>query len=213
MTHHTTPETFLKDVATHRMEVLRDDGLYRHVRFKRPGSSCMYFDLITWPGSLCYTGDMGTFVFSRLPDMFEFFRASDEARLFQIDRRYWAEKVNAGDKSDGVTEFSEEKFVENLRRWFNEWADQLDPPLASVQRAELLVELESNATAPIRDYGSSGALQAYRAVIDFEHDEDHPFTDFFETNSNVHTQRFTWCCYALRWGISQYDKGKTSHLN
>ena len=28
------------------------------------------FDIVTWPGYLCYSGDMGCFVFTRLPDMF-----------------------------------------------------------------------------------------------------------------------------------------------
>lgn len=69
-----TEETFLADVAAHQIHVLRDDGVHRHIRFKRPGTYCMQFDLITWPGYLCYTGDMGTYVFNRLEDMFEFFR-------------------------------------------------------------------------------------------------------------------------------------------
>lgn len=67
-------QRFLNDVANHEMIIIRDDGVNRHVRFKRPNSSCMYFDLITWPGHLCYTGDMGSYVFRRLEDMFEFFR-------------------------------------------------------------------------------------------------------------------------------------------
>lgn len=29
---------FLKDIADHRMTVLRDDGLYRHIRFQEPGT-------------------------------------------------------------------------------------------------------------------------------------------------------------------------------
>lgn len=54
--------------------MLHEDGIYRHIRFRQPGTMCMHFDLITWPGYLCYTGDMGTYVFTRLADMFEFFR-------------------------------------------------------------------------------------------------------------------------------------------
>ena len=76
---HICPEAiFLRDVAEHEMIVVRDDGVHRHIRFKKPGTSCMHFDLITWPGYLCYTGDMGTYVFSRLTDMFEFFRTDRE---------------------------------------------------------------------------------------------------------------------------------------
>ena len=52
-------ERFAKDTATHAMTILRDDGLYRHLRFKRPNTSSYYFDIITWPGYLAITGDMG----------------------------------------------------------------------------------------------------------------------------------------------------------
>ena len=87
-----TPDTFLQDVAQHQIHVIRDDGVYRHVRFKRPDTYCSHFDLITWPGHLCYTGDMGTYVFTRLRDMFDFFRRPDNEKWHRIDRRYWAEK-------------------------------------------------------------------------------------------------------------------------
>ena len=55
-------EQFKRDVDRHQLQVLRDDGLYRHVRFlrtavdpetgKREKSSFYWFDLITWPGCL-----------------------------------------------------------------------------------------------------------------------------------------------------------------
>lgn len=57
-----TELSFLHDVREHRLIVLNDDKLNRHIRFSRPGTRCMQFDLITWPGYLCYTGDMGTYV-------------------------------------------------------------------------------------------------------------------------------------------------------
>ncbi len=69
---------FLKDVANHEMQIIRDDGVQRHLRFKKPGTMCYHFDLITWGGHLCYTGDMGTYVFTRVHDMFDFFRMGDQ---------------------------------------------------------------------------------------------------------------------------------------
>src|ERR1035438_10338294 len=71
------PESFLADVAEHAMAVMQDNGVYRHLRFRKPGSSNMWFDLITWPGSLVISGDMGTWAFSRVEDMFAFFRSWD----------------------------------------------------------------------------------------------------------------------------------------
>lgn len=85
-----TEERFLRDVAKHEMTVIRDDGVHRHIRFKQPDSGMMFFDLITWPGFLCYCGDMGTYVFQRTQDMFGFFRKN--GRLDGIDRRYWPKR-------------------------------------------------------------------------------------------------------------------------
>ena len=48
-----TEERFLKNAAAHQMEVLRDDGVNRHLRFRNPESSAYWFDIITWPGTLC----------------------------------------------------------------------------------------------------------------------------------------------------------------
>src|SRR5690606_1795679 len=90
----------------HEMTVLLDDGLYRHLRFARPDSYCMSFSLVTWPGYLAYSGDMGNFVFTRLPDMFAFFRGP----LDSMSRDYWAEKCVAADTSDGIRRFSVELF-------------------------------------------------------------------------------------------------------
>lgn len=56
---------FPSDIATHRMTVIKDDGVYRHLRFRRPDTNCYSFDILTWPGYLAYVGDMGDYVFQR----------------------------------------------------------------------------------------------------------------------------------------------------
>lgn len=82
-----TSSRFLVDTAFHRLEIIRDDGLYRHLRMKQPGTSCYYFDVITWPGYLTVTGDMGTWTFSRIADMFDFFGPWQDG----INTGYWSE--------------------------------------------------------------------------------------------------------------------------
>lgn len=77
---------FLIDTAFHRLEIIRDDGLYRHLRMQQPENSCYYYDVITWPGYLTVTGDMGTWTFSRIADMFDFFGAWEGG----INTHYWA---------------------------------------------------------------------------------------------------------------------------
>ena len=65
-------ERFKKDTAEHQMTVLRDDGLYRHLRFRKPGTGIYGFDIVTWPGYLAISGDMGASMFTRLEDMIQF---------------------------------------------------------------------------------------------------------------------------------------------
>jgi len=51
-------QQFLRDVASHRMEVLLDSGVYRHLKFRNapPNSWNAWFELVTWPGSLAIHG-------------------------------------------------------------------------------------------------------------------------------------------------------------
>lgn len=78
MSDYCTEELFLKYTVDHSMEILRDNGCARHLKFSNSGSSVYGFDLITWPGYLCIAGDCGTYIFARNQDMFEFFRMSDD---------------------------------------------------------------------------------------------------------------------------------------
>lgn len=184
-----TKDGFLKDVATHEMEVIRDDGIYRHIRFKRPGTNCMHFDLVTWPGYLCYVGDMGCYTFTRLRDMFEFFRGE------RINPSYWSEKVVGADR-DGIKEFSRETFIKELRRWFAEYLEEEATPAMRLAFEELVDTVDSPYMC---DH------EMYREVIEWEHGGRFPFHDFFEVSATEYTFRFLWCCHALVWGIAKYD--------
>ncbi|MBM0203232.1 hypothetical protein JNW90_09010 [Micromonospora sp. STR1s_5] len=96
---------FKRDTANHAMTVLHDDGLYRHLRLADPKSSFYWFEIITWPGSLTVRGDCGGFMFSRISDMFEFFRSNGNTH--RINPGYWAEKMPDGGRSVHV--YSEDK--------------------------------------------------------------------------------------------------------
>lgn len=89
-----TAEQFLKDVANHQMESRMENGIYRHLVFRQSGEHSwnMWFGIVTWPGWLTIYGDMGTWTFSRVEDMFCFFR--DEK--LRINASYWAEKLQHG---------------------------------------------------------------------------------------------------------------------
>lgn len=191
-----TEKRFLNDVAEHRMAVLRDDGLHRHLQFRRPSTYCMGFDIVTWPGYLAYTGDMGCFVFTRLPDMFEFFRTDrthspQDGRKLYINRGYWAEKCVAQDRN-GIKVYSAEVFHRAVLDRLKHNGERLPPGTRAAVRDQVLSRADD------------GEHEAMRAAIDFEH-EGFRFSDFWETDLREYTYHYVWCCYALAWAIEQYD--------
>jgi len=202
-------DQFTADVAGHQMHVIRDDGVSRHLRFKRAGTMCMHFDLLTWPGYLCYTGDMGTYVFMRLNDMFEFFRRSEGSAPHRIDLRYWAEKVEASDKNDGIKEFSKDKFDRAVKGDLKEWLREYAGRTTHQQRRELWDAVMDEV---IGADGDSGGYRSQVAAHDFHHRLNDRvkfhFQDFGEHTVDEYTHRFKWCCHALEWAIDAYDAQK-----
>lgn len=194
MAYERTPneEQFLAEVASHEMTVLRDEEGFRHLRFQRPGTRVMGFDILTWPGHLCYTGDMGTYVFSRLPDMFEFFRGEPEGPL-KPNPGYWSEKVLAQDRNGGVMEFEPEIFRKAIESWLDDH--------------EASDEVRERVAAEVLPRAFDGEYAAMSAALDFEHEGFH-LTDFYEARVRDFTHSFMWCCYALPWAVRQYDAMK-----
>lgn len=202
-----TEESFLKDVANHQMTVLRDDGVHRHIRFKRPGTNCMYFDLVTWPGFLCYSGDMGCYVFQRLEDMFEFFRTDrwhqpDRGQKLFINLGYWAEKVQAEERNEGVKKYSADKFREKIEEWTVQACEEIDVSDAERLRQEIEERVLCNA--------DEGEQTAMGSALGFEFEGNSVFQDFWDNDLKEYTYRFIWCCYALAWGIQKYDQARTN---
>lgn len=215
---HICPESrFLGDVAAHEMIIFQDDGVHRHIRFGKPGTSCMHFDLITWPGYLCYTGDMGTYVFSRLPDMFEFFRtdrdwAMRNGRTLAINPGYWGEKLQAVERSGDAgryREFDEEAFnravLEDLVSWIRNHAYETTKD----ERRDLWEAVVSDVIGADSDIGGN---RKQIAAYDFGHRVNDrlrfSFLDFWDHNFTDFTHGFIWCCYALAWGVAKYDAAK-----
>jgi len=190
---YTPPDReFRKRVKHHRMTILRDDGLYRHLRFSDPNhGSIDRFDLVTWPGHLCYCGDMGTYVFMRCDDMFSFFRRSrPDGRMLDINPDYWYEKVEAEDCS-GVKRYTTKRAEQVIRHWV-----QGEPrKVQQAVRDEILSRLDDGGEDFIR-----------RLCDDFEHDGRLIFQGFYEADLTEFTYRFIFCCRAIAWGIAKYDK-------
>lgn len=210
-----TEARFLSDVSKHEMQVLRDEGVYRHLRFKAPGTMMEHFDLVTWPGTLCYSGDMGTYVFERTTDMFSFFRTPKvEGVELYIKPGYWAEKAEGIDRFARCEEFDDEAFTRAVLKDLVEWLRANRDDTTKEERRELW---ESVVTDVIHtDSDAEGARKQiaaydYGAFVNDVVGEFY-FQDFSEHSLTRYTSHFLWCCYALVWGIRKYDAWKAEQV-
>lgn len=208
MARQVTQQQFLADVRTHEMTVLHDAGVYRHLRFQKPEHSWHYrFNIVTWPGALCIRGDCGTYVFSRVEDMFSFFRhpAGDGGDLY-INEDYWAEKLLASDcngrRADGVMRFDPDLFGHHVRRHY---VDHVRRRMRGKPKARQ--DLRRALEDEVLSRTDEGEEAAMRAACNFEHD-GFMLQDFWECNCQKYTTQFVWSLYAIAWGIHQYDAAK-----
>lgn len=176
---------FERDIKDHKMTVEMDNGVFRSVFFGEQGNSCFHFRLTTWPGYLCFSGDMGTFVFSRLRDMFEFFRCD------RVNLPYWAEKVEAASEGEGVMEYNPDLLKATLIDYFKD----------NENKAEILETLEPY----FEDRCSSGEM--FSRIYECEGIGDF-LIDLSPACYKEYTHRYKWCCAALIWAIGVYDSEK-----
>ena len=185
-------ERFLKDVCAHTLEVKKDDGLYRHLSFRgpKPNSWNMWFEIVTWPENLTIHGDMGTWSFSRIADMFEFFRSSS----LKINASYWAEKITSESRFGGPhKKFHPEQFKVNVLRCVEDECDLEEP-----EKATVIAALEAEV------FGEECEVFARKALSEFDCD-GFEFTDAYEIDGDDCTYHYLWCLHAIVWGIGQYD--------
>lgn len=219
-------EAFANDTRNHSMQVLHEDGLYRHLRFRADGSFDG-FDLITWPGSLTIQGGHGTYTFRRETDMFGFFRASNG-----INVDYWAEKLPGG--RDSVKVFAEHGIVRRLVETYREYGERVpelefayERDLAvyeATPRADRFPWARSGPRQPVkpktvaelreqvRDAHENGDLNYEDGVRRLLSDWDSAevTSDSWEWDLREYDYHFVWSCHAIRWGIRRYDEAKAS---
>lgn len=222
-------ERFERDTAEHEMTVLRDDGMYRHVRFARPDSSSYLYDLVTWPGYLAIVGDCEDYLFCRATDMFEWFvgRGQDG-----INPHYWSEKLCGDRGRDIACGYSEDALRARVIGWFEDMTGPINPEayvredyftsldLAVWQRLSLSRALEAEI---LSDEDGEGEAGAHRRLRDFEWFCDgseaweyHPhgtpsvrIEESYEWDLRDYDGWFLWCCWAIRRGIERYRAATT----
>jgi len=186
---------FLKTVARHELTIHKWDGLYRHVRFADPGNSAYGFDLVTWPGHLCFTGDCGTYVFARVPDTFTFFRSGvpyGEDKTLGVNLDYWAQKLLSEDRSGGTKVYSAGRAATVLQERLDDMEEFTPEKKANVMAyLSAFMESEHELRQAIEDIGDT--------FFDVE------FSDFGDEDLTEWTVRYRFCAYAIVWGIHQLD--------
>lgn len=186
-------ESWEKNTSDHEVTVAHEDGLYRHIRFGAPGSHMWSASVMTWPGYLATTGDIGAgFTFTRTDDMLEFFYTSPSSRRADfgapmIDFRYWAEKVQ-GSNSRNLSEYSEREFLLRVKEFLEDEAEYNG--ITGDEADRLMTEATSHA-----DNETSA-----RAFLD---DHDSVFgTDTWEWDFTEYDFGFILACYSI-WHIAK----------
>lgn len=185
------------DVAGHKLSVLMEDGLYRHLLFKAPTRSEYWFEIMTAPGTLTVRGDMGTYVFARETDMVPFFLGSANGDKPNTD--YWAEKCVSHDGRRGVKEYSEQVLrarIEEAVRGHMEYADMAQGTERLDFRVEVREHLEGIDLGDQRD--------AQRELMGFVHKTGNPFEDAYEWDPTEYTFSFQWTVHTLLIALQAY---------
>jgi hypothetical protein len=204
----------------HQMTVLRDEGLYRHIRFQQPGTEIWRFDLVTWPGHLVITGgDVQDFHFARIPDMFEFFRGP----VGHVNPGYWAEKLCGN--AQRYQSYSPEKLKARVFQHFR-LACSLRPgphrPLWQAICRDVLDPYVSGDEATARQALSE--FQFYSTPTDFNPEPARDFTpqrvprpgywfefaDSWDWDLHDFDYHFLVSLHAIVWGIHEYDTAKAA---
>lgn len=221
-------EGFLESTTDHALTVIRDDGVYRHLRVGRPGTGMWSWSVVTWPGHLAITGDVAEgYVFARVTDMLDFFRSGARDGR-SIDFRYWAEKVVGRSRTD-LKVFSEDAFLEAVHHdLFVEGqlseeveADvRADDPALADKMAALRQQVWDDAKEVSDPYGHDRGFyewlaeysvevpEALRDFVYLRHGEEEwtPWADdYYEMGLQDWDSNFLIACWALALTVRLWD--------
>ncbi|WP_019530627.1 hypothetical protein [Dasania marina] len=172
----------------YEMEILHDDGVNRTLKFMHEKSHNGYFMITTWPGHLAISGDMGTYVFSRINDMIDFFSGDG------VNPGYWAEKVMAESKfGDGVSAFEADYFITETKKYLTEYftdAGTLDEESEEYFDQLDMIGDEYEAIAWVRGIDLDGLEPSDIWVRD------------------QYTFHYLFACYAINFACNAYLSGK-----
>ena len=189
-----TLEQFLNDVKNHELTIHQNDGVDRHLIFKNPNDCNQHFNITTFPNYLVITGDMGSLVFSRQYDMFDFFRSDD----LKINPDYWSERIHSTSYQGKIESYSEFD-IDEVKRCAQEDLDDFirDNELSGEDEYNLLEELQSILRA-------EDEYEIVEAIRNFDCN-GFDFVDFWERDYRKYRYHYIWLCYTIVWGIKKFD--------
>lgn len=197
MTEIETPTTeqrvaamFALNTAENQLTILHDDGLYRHILMAKPDTGLYRYELITWPGHLAVGGDMDTYVFARIDDMFAFFRGH------AVNPQYWGEKVK--DDPKRIASYSEAAFKQLVEERLSELHDDDLTEAQRETKAEILAQAEA---------GDGYCEDAARDILR-DGERAGLFSDVWEWDLSDWDFHFLYCLNAIVAGIAAYDAAK-----
>lgn len=213
-----TPEKAraLSAFRNHRLTIERDDGVFRSLFFGAPNTGNYHFRLNTWPGHLCISGDIGTYVFSRTYDMFQFHATADDwaSMPIEINPHYWAEKLQTGGDSrrsvqnhyidvPHIVQNVVEAFRQIPRHEFAKWPARRHA--FEDLRHEVIDSLSEDDSA---EY-VAGMLDRYTVPDSYLNEyKDISLVDGtsweWGLTRSEYKYGFLICCYAVVWGIKSY---------
>lgn len=205
-------ERFFQEIKDHRMEILHNDGLYRHLRFRNPKNSFYWFDLVTWPGNLAFRGDGESYTFARATDMFDFFTQHELGKdgSVHINPQYWAEKLTSHNQAE---KYDEEIFKDRL---WEEVASMIEG--GTVEKAQE-ARFRQEVASMLEEEVYSTADTAIQMLENFQfyniesHEYDYKynsekigFDESWEWVSacTAYDWWYLWACHGIVWGVKQF---------
>jgi len=188
--------------SDHELSILHDEGVYRHLQMKQPNTNNMWYDIVTYPNNLVISGDMGCCVFSRINDMFQFFRTDE----LSINYSYWSEKEQATSIFGQNTEYDRSTLPKYLDMCRNRWVKKYVPSEDEIEEVDESLDdakyIISYFRHEIEAYDFLGEIDEYsplEKIID---------QNYWELNFTKTTGFQEWRLYAINHAIRLYDAEK-----
>lgn len=198
-------ERFDYDTEDHQLQVIVDEGVNRILKFaNKNGSRCYSVSVMQTRHNICFTGDMGSFVFANNnEDMLGFF-------MDNLSLSYISEKCRAGIKSEysedlakeaikcEVTDFCGDYIDDHIEHCTDIDIETLGREYISKKQSQWEVVLYNQA---LRSINFENEYTFYQSVSDLEVEATPSLNFTIDICDGLpcrdYTHRFKWCIAAM----------------